>query len=175
MEEIVEEAEKTKPRKEKKKAARPFRFLWILLGFLCLGLGSVGIVVPLLPTVPFYLLTALCFARSSERLDRWFSSTQLYKKYLESYVTHRALSMASKKRITASITVVMAIGFIMSGKIPVLRVIIVIVWACLMVFFFKKIKTLSPEETAAIEAEAKAEAEAKTKAKKEAKSRQEEK
>ena len=41
----------------------PLRIFWILLGFLCLELGSAGIVLPILPTVPFYMATVFCFAK----------------------------------------------------------------------------------------------------------------
>ncbi|MFQ9087372.1 MAG: YbaN family protein [Roseburia sp.] len=54
--------------------------LFLSLGFLCLILGSIGIVLPLLPTVPFYLVTVFCFARSSEKLYDWFTHTSMYKK-----------------------------------------------------------------------------------------------
>ena len=46
----------------------PFKIFWIVLGFLCLGFGTIGIVLPILPTVPFYMATLFCFAKSSERL-----------------------------------------------------------------------------------------------------------
>lgn len=47
------------------------RGLWLAGGFIALGLAVVGIVLPLLPSVPFLLMAAFCFARSSQRLHRW--------------------------------------------------------------------------------------------------------
>ena len=46
------------------------------------GLGAVGAVVPLIPAFPFLLLAAVCFARSSEKLNNWFINTRLYKNNL---------------------------------------------------------------------------------------------
>ncbi len=46
----------------------PLKIVWIVLGFLCLGLGTIGIVLPILPTVPFYMATLFCFAKSSKKL-----------------------------------------------------------------------------------------------------------
>lgn len=66
--------------RKEKKMRNPLRIFWILLGFLCLGLGTIGIVLPILPTVPFYMATLFCFAKSSERLHTWFIGTDLYKK-----------------------------------------------------------------------------------------------
>ena len=59
---------------------------WIVLGFLCMVLGTVGILLPILPTVPFYMATLLCFAKSSQKLHDWFVGTNLYKKHLDSFV-----------------------------------------------------------------------------------------
>lgn len=44
------------------------KYIWILLGFISLFLGTIGIVLPILPTVPFYMATVYCFAKSSETL-----------------------------------------------------------------------------------------------------------
>lgn len=87
------------------------RILWIVLGCIGVGLGAVGAVLPLLPAFPFLLLAAFSFAKSSERLHTWFVNTKLYQNNLESYVTHRAMTMRTKRRVMATVTLLMAFGF----------------------------------------------------------------
>ena len=58
------------------------RLLWIILGFIGLGIGAVGVVLPMLPAFPFLLLAAFSFGKSSERLHKWFIGTKLYKNNL---------------------------------------------------------------------------------------------
>jgi uncharacterized membrane protein YbaN (DUF454 family) len=49
----------------------PVRWLWLVLGWLCVAMGSIGIVVPGLPTTVFFVVAASCFARASPRFERW--------------------------------------------------------------------------------------------------------
>ena len=55
------------------------KILYIMIGCISLGLGIIGVILPILPTIPFVLLSAFCFAKSSERLDGWFKNTKLYR------------------------------------------------------------------------------------------------
>lgn len=86
---------------------------WLIVGCISLVLGAVGAVLPLLPTVPFLLLAAYSFARSSGKLHEWFISTNLYKKNLESYVKGQGMTRITKSRIMITVTLLMGFGFFM--------------------------------------------------------------
>ena len=87
------------------------RLIFLILGFVCLGLGCIGIVLPILPTVPFFLVTVFCFAKSSQRLHDWFVGTKMYKKHLESFVKKKGMTAQTKAGILMSVTLLMAVGF----------------------------------------------------------------
>ena len=122
------------------------KLLYLAGGFIGLGLGALGAALPLLPAFPFLLLAAYCFARSSERLHRWFVGTRLYKENLESFVAGRVMTRRTKLRIMTLVTLTMAIGFAMMGRVPVGRVILGIVWAGHVLYFIFGIRTLPEQE-----------------------------
>ena len=121
--------------------------VYVVVGIISLILGSVGTVLPLLPSVPFLMLAAYCFAKSSERLHTWFVGTNMYKKNLESFVKGKAMTRRTKLRIMSMVTLVMAIGFIMMGDVPIGRIVLAIVWVCHLVYFKYGIRTCSEEES----------------------------
>ncbi len=115
---------------------------YIALGCIGVGLGAVGAVLPLLPAFPFLLLAAFCFARSSERLDRWFKGTKLYKENLESFVQGKGMTKKTKVRIMVTVTLLMSIGFVMMHAVPVGRIVLGCVWVFHILYFCFGVKTI---------------------------------
>ena len=120
------------------------RILYIILGCGGVGLGAIGAVVPMLPAFPFLMLAAFCFARSSEKLDRWFKGTKLYQDNLADYVAGRGMTVKTKVRIMITVTLLMSIGFIMMGLKGIVTGCIVLgcVWAFHIVYFIWGVKTI---------------------------------
>lgn len=115
--------------------------IWAITGFASFGLGAIGAVFPILPTTPFMLLAAFCFARSSRKLDRWFRGTRLYREVLEGYVSKRAMTPAAKLKIIIPVTIVLGISFLLMSATPVMRIVIGAVWAGHLIYFGLIVKT----------------------------------
>lgn len=82
---------------ESRKPSSPLlRWFLITAGLIAVGLGTVGIFVPLLPTTPFYLLAAACFFRSSDRLYQWLIGNNWCGPYIRNYREHRAIPRHAK-------------------------------------------------------------------------------
>lgn len=72
------------------------RGLLIAAGSVSLGLGVLGIFLPLLPTTPFLLLTAACYVRSSERLNSWLMIHPSLGKFIQDYRAGRGMPLRAK-------------------------------------------------------------------------------
>lgn len=126
------------------------QIIFLIIGCLSLALGCVGIVLPILLTVPFFLLTVFCFANSSQKLHDWFIGTQMYKKHLESFVQKKGMTVRTKTTILTSVTALMAVGFVLMLRkgIIVPCVVLAVVWVCHLVYFLFGVKTIPAAETA---------------------------
>lgn len=118
------------------------KIIYIIIGCVGAGLGAIGTFVPILPTFPFLLLAAYCYAKSSQKLNDWFRNTKLYKDNLESYVAGKGMTKRTKMRIMMTVTILMSIGFLMMHSVLVGRLILFGVWVFHMVYFIFGVKTL---------------------------------
>lgn len=118
----------------------------IILGFISMGIGIVGIVTPILPTTPFLLLASFFFAKGSKRFHDWFISTKIYKKYLESFVQSKAMTLKNKLTILLPVSLMLIITFIFVNNLYA-RIVLIILFIGKYLYFFTQIKTIAKEET----------------------------
>lgn len=124
------------------------RYLYIGLGFVFFGLATVGAVIPVLPTTPFLLLSSFFFIKSSRKLYAWFITTKLYKKYLESYVKERAMTLKTKLALLSLTTSMLALAFVMVDNVFA-RIAMGVALVAKLWYFTFKIKTIKPDEQTA--------------------------
>ena len=77
--------------------AQAARAGWFILGWIALVLGALGAVLPVLPTTPFVLLAAFCFARSSPRLHSWLAHHRVFGPMIENWARHGAIPRRAKR------------------------------------------------------------------------------
>ena len=104
------------------------RYVFLTIGAISFGLGTAGIVLPLLPTVPFYMLTLFCLARGSERFHKMFLESSLYQKTVAAYERDKALTLRTKLSILLSVSTIMAVGAYFSQDMPIALIVMAFVW-----------------------------------------------
>ena len=117
------------------------RYIFLTIGAISFCLGTAGIVLPILPTVPFYMLTLFCLARGSERFHRMFLESSLYQKTVGAYERDKALTLRTKLSILTSVTAIMMIGAYFSRNIPIALIIMSIVWIAHIIALVFIVKT----------------------------------
>ena len=93
------------------------RQLYLVGGYTALALGSIGAFLPLLPTVPFVILAAFCFARSSPKLEAWLLNHEIFGIHIRNWREQRAITKRGKRAALAAFifSIVMALMF---SKMP---------------------------------------------------------
>lgn len=124
------------------------KLLWLILGLVSLVFVGIGALLPMIPYFPFLMLSAFCFAKSSQRLHNWIINTKLYKKNLDSFVKGKGMTIQAKIRIMSMVTIVMAFGFIVMflKEIYIPCSILALIWLMHILIFIFKIKTYIPEQ-----------------------------
>ena len=118
------------------------RILLVIAGTLCVGLGIVGIFVPVLPTTPFLLLAAACYARSSQRFHSWLLNNKWFGSYIRNYLERKGITLRAKI-ITLSllwITIGASVAFAMETLALKLILIIIAIGVSIHILSLRTLK-----------------------------------
>jgi len=113
------------------------RWAWLTLALVCVGLGSIGTVVPLVPTTPFLLVAVFAASRSSPRLHRWLFAHPRFGPVLRHWRDHRALSHRAKRNAA----VLIAASWLLSVTLMVsiwARVAVTLILVAVVVFLLTR-------------------------------------
>ncbi|WP_010141498.1 YbaN family protein [Oceanicola sp. S124] len=113
------------------------RVIWLICGLLAVALGLIGVVLPLLPTVPFMLLAVFCFARSSERLHDWLVHHPRFGPAIRDWQVRGAVSLKAKRLATVTVGGVFLLSVLM-GLRPMLLLIQGATLCCVMLFLWTR-------------------------------------
>ncbi|WP_087971877.1 YbaN family protein [Oceanobacillus rekensis] len=115
--------------------------LFFTLGFISLGIGIAGIVLPVLPGGPFILIASFCFAKGSKRIDNWFKNTVIYEKYVEGFRQNRGMTRKEKIRINliADFFILFSVFYV---DILIVQIILIVLGLYKHYYFINNIKTI---------------------------------
>lgn len=120
------------------------KILYVTLGVISLILGTLGVILPILPTTPFLLLTSFCFAKGSDRFHKWFTATKLYQNHLDSFVQSRAMTLKTKICTLVPASIMLAFPLFILKPLP-LKLLIVFLYCFKYYYFIFRIKTIPAE------------------------------
>lgn len=120
------------------------RIALILIGFVSLALGALGVFLPLLPTTPFVLVAAIAFAKSSDRLHQWLVDHDIFGPLIADWREHGAISRRTKVISVLSMIAILVISTLLAMPTHVI-VIQAVVLSCSAVFILTR--PLPPQQS----------------------------
>lgn len=117
-----------------------WRWSLISFGWLCVALGTVGILLPVLPTTPFMLLAAACFAKSSPRFHRWLLANPVFGPIIINWQQERYIEPVAKRRSLIIITLTYGISIYLLDQIYA-RISLIILWM-ICTYFVARLPTV---------------------------------
>jgi uncharacterized membrane protein YbaN (DUF454 family) len=117
------------------------RFVLIVIGTLCVGLGLLGMFLPVLPTTPFLLLAAACYCRSSQRFYCWLINNRWLGKYIRNYREKKGMSLNLKIYIISLLWITILLSVIFAVDLLAVRILLILI-AVGVTIHLLKIKTL---------------------------------
>lgn len=105
------------------------------VGFASFGIGSIGVVLPILPTTPFLLLSAYCFTRTSKKFEVWLKGTRMYQAYVADYAETKTIPLKRKWKILANIYLLMGFS-IFVAPLPMVKIMLALLTVGITLYLF---------------------------------------
>lgn len=122
------------------------RVLFLIIGTISFVVGTIGIILPILPTTPLYLLSSYCFMKGSKRFNDWFISTRLYIKYVSGFVEHKAMSVTGMMMLLACVSVMLILAMCMVSHVLPMAIMLNVLLIIKYGYFITRVKVVSKEE-----------------------------
>ena len=119
------------------------KIILIIIGSITLALGVMGIIVPILPTTLFLLISSYCYVRSSDRLYHWLLNHRVFGKYIYNYVEKKAIPKNTKISAIALICITIPITVILVNKLFVSIILPIIAFT--VIIYILSLKTLKTD------------------------------
>ncbi len=117
------------------------RIILIIAGTVSLCIGIIGIFIPLLPTTPFLLLSAACYARSSKRFYRWLMENRYFGKYIKNYRERKGIPLKVKIYACSLLWITVLVSFIFFLENVIIKIALIII-ASIVTYHIFSLKTL---------------------------------
>ncbi|MDD3712920.1 MAG: YbaN family protein [Candidatus Izemoplasmatales bacterium] len=119
--------------------------IYLTLGVLSVGMGVIGVILPVLPTTPFLLLAALLFSKSSEKIRTRFENSRFYQRHMKDFLENRTMTRRRKWTILIFADIVLTISFILAEN-TFLRIILILLFLTKHWYFYRYVKTENTEK-----------------------------
>lgn len=120
------------------------KYVFMLFGSISLVLGIIGVIIPILPTTPFLLLSSFFYLRSSNRLYQWLIHHKIFGSYIYNYLTYKAVKQSSKIGALVFLWLSLLISISIVASLH-LTIFLIIVGICVSIHLLT-LKTLKKEE-----------------------------
>ena len=119
------------------------KIIYLILGVISFLIGLIGIILPIIPTTPFMLLTSFCLLKSSDKLNEKFIKTKFYEQHVKPFKENRGMTLKTKLVILIPVGLMLLMMFIFIQS-SIMRFVIIIILT-IKIIVFTRIKTLKVE------------------------------
>ena len=113
------------------------RLLFTILGTLFLGIGCIGLILPILPTTPFLILATACYVRGSDRIYRWMMRNRLFGEFIRNYLEGKGITSRQKVFTLALLWLMIAITIFYMIENIMIRILLFIIALAVSVHILK--------------------------------------